>query len=386
MKLKSTRFIHTLSLVMLTGCLSACAGFFDKDNTPTPSPLVTFSPEATPHLVFKTKTGSGSNDEYLKLTPTISGNGIYTTSLNGYVAAVNKTNGQVYWMIDTKLPLSAGAGVGEGIVVVGGRRGDIVALNQQDGHEVWRTSIKGEILSAPAISHHHVIVKATDGSVHALDADTGHHSWTFIQTEPNLILRGSSNPRVHEGYAFVGFANGNLAKVGIRNGQAYWSRAIATAEGAFAIQRMIDIDADPVIYGHRVFAATYQGRIASVQWDSGALLWSRDISSYTGMAASAETVFISDAKSHLWALGANSGLVNWRQTELEARNISAPASMGNTVVVGDAQGYIHWLNKNDGHFVARDFAGAAIYAAPLVDNGIVYVYTNNGHLLAYTLS
>lgn len=382
MTIKTIKF---LSLLMSASFLAGCTGLFDKDNTPPPTPLTQFSSEAKPTLLFSTKTGSGAADESLRLTPALVGNAIYTASVNGEVAAVDKNNGRLFWRISTDLPLSAGPGVGDGIVVVGSRHGEVVALNQIDGKQQWHTSVHGEILAAPAISNQHVIVKATDGIVHAFNAADGHPLWTYRQTEPSLILRGASNPRIHRGYAFIGFANGNLAKIGLQNGQAYWKRPVAIAEGAFAIQRMIDVDADPVIAGYRVYAATYQGRIVSLEWDSGDLLWSHDISSYTGMSATNDAVFVTDAKSHVWSFGANNGLVNWRQTQLAARGISAPAVVGKYIVVGDAQGYVHWLDKNDGHFAAREFAGSAIYASPLVENGIVYLYTNNGNLLAYTL-
>jgi outer membrane protein assembly factor BamB len=172
----------------------------------------------------------------------------------------------------------------------------------------------------------------------------------------------------------------------MNEGQLLWTQPVATPEGAFTIERMIDIDADPVLYDHHLYAATYQGNIASLDWYSGRTLWSHKISSYTGMTASSDTIYVSDAKSHVWAFGADSGLVNWRQTDLEWRNISGPAKMGNYVVVGDAEGYLHWLNSRDGHLAARESLGAAIYAAPVSENGVLYALTNKGYLVAYTIN
>ena len=149
---------------------------------------------------------------------------------------------------------------------------------------------------------------------------------------------------------------------------------------------MIDVDADPVIFEHHLYAATYQGKIASFDWLSGNTLWSHDISSYTGMTADNNTVYISDAQGIIWAFNADSGLVNWRQTELNARIVTGPAVLGNYLVVGDAEGYLHWLGKNDGHLAARQRVGSAIYAAPVVENNVVYTLTNEGYLAAYTLN
>lgn len=375
------------SLLALTALqLAACGTLFEKDNTPEPKALVQFNPEIKPHLLWSTRAGSGSGDEYLKSPPAITESAIYTASLNGTVTSVNRMNGNINWRTDTGFALTSGAGAGDGIVVVGSRQGDVVALQQSNGKQLWKIVVPGEINAAPAISNGLVIIKAVDGQIRALDANTGAKRWAYQQIEPNLILRAASTPRIADGHVFVGFANGNLSNFRLGEGQLIWSQTISYPEGAFAIQRMIDIDADPIIYGHRIYAATYQGKIAALNWGSGNIEWSHDISSYTGMTADANGVFISDAKSILWSFNPDSGAVNWRQTDLEWRNISGPALMGNYIIVGDGKGYIHWLNRHDGHFAARMSTSGAIYTAPIVRDGIAYVLTNNGNLSAYSLS
>jgi len=59
--------------------------------------------------------------------------------------------------------------------------------------------------------------------------------------------------------------------------------------------------------------------------------------------------------------------------------------MGRYVVVGDAEGYLHWLGRTDGHFAAREKVGAGMYSAPIVENGVLYALTNGGTLVAYRL-
>lgn len=373
-------FILTLAL-----CLASCSSFFDKDNTPKPNKLMSFKPEVNPRLLWSTRAGSGSNSEQLRLPPALGETAVYTSSVDGTVTSVNKTNGRVNWRTNTNIAVASGPGVGDGIVVVGSRHGRIVALSQNNGGVRWRTTVPGEVQANPMIQDGVVLIKAVSGYVNALSTSDGHQLWSFQQSEPALLLRGASSPFIQDHYAFIGFANGNLAKIKLLDGQLLWLRPIATAEGAFAIQRMIDIDADPVVYMHNVYAATYQGNIQSLDWATGRTLWSHDISSYTGMVANNDTVYITDAKGYVWAFGSNNGLVNWRQMDLENRILSGPAVMGNYVVVGDAEGYLHWMDRRDGHFAAREYAGSAISADPIVENGVLYALTNNGNLVAYTL-
>ncbi len=379
--------IQHILLILAALSLTACGTLFEKDNTPEPRQLTQFKPEVQPHMLWSTQAGSGSGDEYLKAPPAITDSSIYTAGLNGIITSVDRASGRINWRNSTELPLTSGAGAGDGIVVAGSRHGDIIALRQADGQRLWTASIPGEINAAPAISNGLVVIKAIDGQIRALDVRTGEKRWSYQQMEPNLVLRAASTPRIADGHVFVGFANGNLSNFRLSEGQLIWSQTITYPEGAFAIQRMIDIDADPIIYGHRIYAATYQGKIAALDWASGNIQWSHDISSYTGMSASANGIFISDAKSNLWSFNPESGAVNWRQTDLEWRNISGPATMGHYVVVGDSKGYLHWLNMNDGHFAARVSTGSnPIYTSPVVRDGVVYVLSSKGFLSAYSLS
>lgn len=364
--------------------LTSCSGFFDKDNTPTPKPLTYFKPEMLPRMIWSVKTSSGFGTEYQKDALTLTEAALYTTSPDGLVSSVNKFNGQLIWQVNTNVPISTGVGLGHGLVVIVSRKGDVIALNHRNGQQIWRKNIQGEILAKPSVAKNIVLIKTVDGYVRALSTHDGHEVWTFQQIEPSLILRGSSAPLIAHRDVVVGFANGNLSKLTLDKGELLWIHTIGISEGSFAVQRMIDIDANPIIYHHSLYVATYQGKIASLDWYSGKQLWAHTISSFTGMTADMNAVYVSDAMSNIWSFNADGGFVNWRQDQLEARVITAPAMMGDYIVVGDAEGYLHWLNKNDGHLAAREKVGPALYATPMVENNVLYAFAGNGYLMAYT--
>ncbi len=382
--MKST--IRKLILTALTASLCACGSFFDKDNTLPPSPLVKFTPEAKPHALWNKSTGWGSGEDFYTYVPAVTDTAIYTASKNGYVTATQKTTGKTLWRINTNTPISAGPAATSQVVIVGTRAGDIYALHTENGAVAWKAKTTSEILSAPVTRHNIVLIKAIDGKLSALSVTDGHLLWSYQQTEPTLILRAASAPVINNESVIAGFANGNLVKLSLRNGNMLWLQPVAIPDGIFAIQRMIDIDADPVVSGNRVYAATYQGQIASLDLSSGRVIWTHDLSSFTGMTVDNANVYITDAKSDVWAFNKLNGKLQWKQTQLEARNLSGPAQIDNTIVMGDGEGYLHWLNKNDGHFVARTrVALSSILAAPVVDNHIIYVVSQDGQLAAYTL-
>lgn len=381
MKIKHHIFLCSAIALLLT----SCSGFFDKDNTPSPSALKPIKTEVRPRLLWSSKVGTGTDGQYLKLSPTVTANAIYTSDTDGIVTAVTKESGKRIWQIKSQVPVISSPGVGEGLVVVGSRRGDIVALDQNTGGVRWKTSIPGAILATPAVQHRVVVIKTIDGQVKGLSTETGEVDWSYKHLEPNMILRGASAPLIRGKDVVVGFASGNLAKLSLQDGRLFWIQPIATPEGAYSIDRMIDIDANPILYGQHIYAATYQGNIASLDWTSGKILWSHDLSSYTGMIADSHSVYVSDANSLVWAFDTTTGDVRWSKNELAYRVVSGPAIMGRYIVLGDAEGYLHWMDKYDGHLAGRISAGSPIYASPIVENNVLYAMTAKGYLLAYTI-
>lgn len=380
------KMLKILAIGTLSTLVCACNGFFDKDNTPTPTPLTHFKHEAHVKKVWEANAGSGVGKDYLKLTPAVTDRAIFTANHNGRVTSIDRVSGKKLWEVNTNSYISGGTGTSHDLVFVGTRSGEILALRQSNGSQVWKAKINSEVLAPPTAANGVVLVKSIDGKLSALSEKDGHSVWRYQQTEPLLILRTASAPQISHDNVVVGFANGNLAKLTLKEGSLFWQQPLSLPEGSFAIQRMIDIDADPIIYNNKIFASTYQGRIVALDFNSGKPYWTHDISSFAGMSADQDRVYVSDAKSHVWAFDAASGTSTWRQTEMEARNLTGPAVMGKYIVVGDDEGYLHWLSKEDGRFIARTRVNSSgIIASPVVKNNMLYVLTKNGNLAAYTV-
>jgi len=386
MKISMKKTKKVFMLGALSAALAGC-GFFDTDNTPPPTPLKNFSSEKNAHTLWSTRVGWGVGTDYLKLGPYVSEKAVFAANRDGTIIATDKMTGNKLWITYTNVRISAGPTAQEGLVIIGSREGDVIALNQQDGKIAWQVKVSTEVLAAPAISDGTVIIKAIDGKVVALSLKDGHTLWNYKEAEPALILRAASTPQISHNNVVIGFANGSLAKLSLQDGGLLWKENLAYPEGIFAIQRMIDIDANPVIFNNRLYAAGYQGKVAAIDLSSGKSFWTQDVSSYSGIAVDETQVYVSNAKSDLTAFSAESGASAWRQAKLEDRNITGPAMMDNYLVVGDEQGYLHWINKQDGRFIARiKVGGEGILSTPIVNNNVVYVLTRDGHLAAYTLS
>lgn len=375
-------------MVLVTALLSGCSLFGSKDNNMPPSPLTKFKPTLILKRVWSRDAGSGTDHRHLLLAPLVSDGRIYAADHKGRVYAYDADTGKRLWKTDTDTPLTGGVGGGDGLLLLGARDGRVLALQANDGKVKWRAQVSSEVLSAPRAARGVVVVSSNDGNVFGLDASDGHQVWVVDHTIPLLILRGASSPVLVSGVALCGLANGILEAIRIRDGAPLWQATVAVARGSSELERMVDVDGQLQAMGGMVYVAAYQGRVAAIDITSGQIAWERDVPSYAGLGVDTSRVFVTDDEGRMWALDRSSGATVWRQTKLRYRGVTAPVPFdGQYVVVGDIEGYLHWMDRADGRFVARirvDSSG--ILSPPLVHGNTLYVLTRDGELAAYRIA
>lgn len=376
-----------LAIISLHLLNTGCATFsgIGTDNNPKPSPLVNFTPAFKTTQQWSEKTTHGSNSNFLRFAPAYADKVIYTVDDAGHVSANRSNNGQQLWSVDTKLPLTSSPAATQNYVLVGSQEGIVAALDARTGKQRWRTAVPGQVLAAPVIDGPSAYIKTLDGNVIALDIKTGKTLWTAAHPTPTLILRGSSSPQVFNNLLIVGFADGKLTALDKTTGNQVWERTIAMPQGSSIPERMVDIDVDPIVNNGVVYVATYQGNVAAVDARTGVQIWEHPISSYAGLILDANTLYVSDANSNVWAFARKNGQVLWKQDKLYARRITGPALINNALIVADAEGYLHWLATEDGRLLARaELNKSGIIANPTIADNTVYVTAKNGYTAAYT--
>jgi len=376
---------RVLIACIITFLLTSCS-LFETDNTEPPAPLVELKEIFTPTVIWTQSTGRGSRD--FKLMPALSQGRVITSSIKGVVSAFEVDSGKLLWEQDTRLLLSSGVGIGAGMVVVGSRNGILVALSEKDGNSAWRVQLSSEVIAAPQIEANIVVVRTVDGKVYALNVHSGAKIWVYERDIPILSLWGNSSPVISQDWVIAGLDNGKLAVLTLQTGKLLWEANVAIPHGRSELERLVDVDAKPIVSDGVVYVTSYQGRTVAGDLYSSKLLWERDISSYAGLAVDNDSVYISDAHSHIWAISRASGVSLWKQTKLQARGITAPVVVGNYLAVGDIEGYVHWMRKDNGEFVARYRTGSkSINVPPLaVDEQRILVYTSRGELQLLRLS
>lgn len=377
------KLIRIIVLLLTFSNLTGCA-LFHRSHEPMAT-LTPFQPTLDVHEDWSSSAG-GTSKHYVKLTPAIEGNRIYAAGYKGNISAVDTCTGEHIWGVKTKSHLTSGIDVGSYSLFVGSHEGEVLAYNKNNGCLVWRSIVSNEVLATPFVYDDIVLVKSADDHLYALDLKSGRQLWEHSEELPELILRGGSSPKAANHLVVAGFADGQLGVFNLSNGQILWKRTIADSRGNSIVERMIDIDDNVEIVGSTIYAATYQGSITAIDLYTGRVYWQRNISSYAGLAVCANRVFVTDAQSHVWAFDRQTGAVIWEQCNLFGRHLTGPAVLGNTVVVGDGKGYVHWLSAQDGEFLARRFVDSkGIIATPVVQGNSVYIYSNAGRLVKYSL-
>ena len=385
--------IKRFSLLLCVAVLSACgvtdtvSEFLkgDSDNAEPPAELIEFNQRLNIVELWSESVGSGTDKQYLKLAPVAANQRIYVADADGRVQALDATNGKKIWSVNAKARITGGPGFGENTVLIGTGEGVTIAYSADDGDELWRSTLSSEILSPPQKSNNTVVVRTGDGKVVGLSGNTGKRLWIYDRPVPSLTLRGTSTPAISDELVIAGFDGGRMAALELRTGKLIWEASVATARGSSELERMVDIDSTPLVVDGVIYIATFQGHLSAMQLETGRVLWDTDISSYAGFGADEQNIYVTDDKSHISAFDRYTSTNIWKQEKLHLREITAPASIGDYIVVGDFEGYLHWMSKSSGKFVARtELCNKRIITQPLTVGKILYGYCSDGSLTAFT--
>jgi len=377
----------------------ACASTKDdkEDEKTKIAEVPEFKQLFTPKTLWNKSVGSGVSSYYSRLKPAVGYNAIYSASRDGDVYAFELEKGKQIWHTDlsdinndagffgSKKPalLSGGVLVGMKKVFIGNENGDIYALDAQTGKLIWQSKVKGEVIARPAIDSGILVVNTVSGVIKAFNATTGEDLWEVEQEVPPLSLRGTSTPVIASGGVLVGSASGNLNVYILETGQSGWTAQIGEASGSTELERVVDVDSSPIVFGDKIYVISSRGNLSAIDLRSGRVVWERQYSSYRNIVIDGNNIYITDVKGHVYSIGRINGLEHWSQLSLTNRGVTGPVVIGNYVVVGDFEGYLYWLDSETGELVAKhNVDSSGVFATPIVDHDIIYTQSRDGDLQA----
>ncbi|RDJ98979.1 outer membrane protein assembly factor BamB [Paraburkholderia lacunae] len=373
------RYAVPVVCAMTVLTMAACSS--TKDERRVPTPLTEFKPLLDVQQTWKTSVGKAGR--YL-FSPVAVGNAVYAAGANGSVAKIDAQTGKDIWRVKLHDDLSAGVGSDGTLTAVGGLKGDVYVLGA-DGKQLWTAKAPGEIISPPLVGNGLVVVRTVDGQIVAFNAQTGEQKWNYRNRAVPLNLRVSSGMTfAGDAAVLAGFPGGAFAAINLQTGDNYWQTPVSYPKGVTEVERINDVTGPPTLVGSQTCAVTFQGQIGCFDANSGRAVWEKAFSSTSGLAQDDRAVVAGDDWSVVSAFDVNTGAPLWKNDKLKNREVGVPYLLGHAAVLGDYQGYVHFLSRDDGTLVARvKTDGSAITAAPVLAGETLVVQTHDGDLYGY---
>ena len=382
-------FAIAVRALVLSGC-STVKGWFGKskdDGKPTePAELVDFTATANVSKLWSANVGKGEDRLGARQGPSAADGRVYAAAVEGGVRALDLQTGKSVWTYKSEERLSGGPGAGDGLVVVGSLDGKVIALDAATGTEKWQAKVPSEVIAAPAIGQGLVLVRSNDGRVSAFDATSGERRWFSNHDLPSLTVRGNAPVTLGPGVVFVGNDDGTVSAMGLSDGRPLWNQVVGVPEGRTELERMADVDGPVILDDTTVYATSFKKETVAIDGPSGRPLWTRENGGAGGLGIASGSVVVADPAGTVWALDKSSGAPLWSNDKFARRSLTAPTVQGDYAVVGDFDGYLHWLRLDNGEAAGRErVGGKALRAKPVVVDGILLVQNVEGELSAFRL-
>ncbi len=367
------------ALTILTFALAGCSTNKIKVEEVKPNPLPKLVQAKTLVPVFSQSVSSTSKADPLRLRLDADNGVIFAVDPNGEVTAYQGK--QRLWQKKvSKLGLSSGIEAAEGVVVVGNKKGQLFALDQATGEQKWTAQLSGAILSSSLIQSGRVITISNDDTVYAHDLATGQQVWTYNLPNVQFSLRGVATPvALDSRTVLIASSNAYIYALDIISGVPRMQRRVAVSDGRSDIQRLNDLDGDPVVAGQFLVTTSYQGQVTVMDLASQQVVWSEDASSIQRPEVFNNTVYVAQADGKITAYSLTAGEQLWQNDSLLNRQLSNPVILGQDLVVGDLDGVLHLIDPTTGQLIGRSKTSGEVRTLRVIDNQL-YVATRKGAL------
>ena len=343
--------------------------------------------------VWSTSTG-GVSDFYSELEAAFDASNVYTASRDGDVMALSQTSGDRIWSVDLSdependekrsARLSGGVAISGNKLAVGSENGYIYLLNSADGSIAWRAYLESEVVACPTFnaSGTKLFVLDSRGNFSAFDTNTGEKLWVTGDAPQALRLRAQSNPvAIGDEYLLVGTSSGRVNVILQSNGATVNQITVGEAVGSNALERVADVSGTPLVLGNVLYAASFSGSLVEYDFGTFNYLTRLGYQSSRDFGFDENSLLITSDDGTVYCLNRADNSQRWANTQLSYRNVTAPVVYGNYAVVGDYEGYVYFLDMQDGSIDYMDQVDSSgMYTEGKVKNGNLYLLARDGTL------
>lgn len=319
-----------------------------------------------------------------QIVPVVQGGVVTLASTDGSVAALDAASGRELWRANAGAPIAAGVGSDGKVSAVVTRSNDLVAF--EGGKETWRQRLDTGVYTPPFVAGGRVFLVQGDRSVAAFDAQNGRRLWTqrrAAQQQQPLVLR-HPGVMLAVGDTLVVGQQGRLVGLNPLTGAPRWEAPVATARGISEVERLVDLVGRVSRIADIVCVRSFQTAVGCVDAGRGNVLWTKPANGHDGVDGDGSFVFGTEADGRVIAFKRENGDRAWTTDLLLHRGVTGPLLVGRAVAVGDSEGFVHLLSRDEGKLLNRLATdGSAIAAHPVLAGNTLVVVTRNGGVFGF---
>ncbi|NBX76067.1 MAG: hypothetical protein EBQ92_05890 [Proteobacteria bacterium] len=312
--------------------------------------------------------------------PIVVGDLLFTADISGNVTAYHRIFGYVLWKTKVEGGVDGAFSYGRSKLFVGDLKGNLYALNSRDGSESWRFKIQSEWLAPPAIYRDKVVAMSSNDEVYALSETKGSEIWHYSHRgDEKMTIRGTAGPTIYGDQVFIGFSDGNLAALRLKDGNENWVKRLKSRE------RFYDVDTTPVVDDGGVVAASFDGKAYSLDLFSGSIQWTFPAGAYSSPLIIENRVYLAGLDGYVYALDRQTSAVVWKSERFEGVAL-APTQVGNTLVITTSSDPVLILDIKTGKTLMKENLGAGtLTPATGAPDGWFYCFSNYNNLTAFRI-
>lgn len=377
-----------ITTIVVSLIIAGCAGGLrGKSNLAPPTELNSAIPSNLVMKSWQVKTASQTPKENnLRFQIAYDGaNTVYVAGQKGVVTAIDMSSGAKAWEAKVGSPLYTGINYSQGVLLVGRQDAHIEALSSSNGQSLWSAKVLGVPAISPVGINGVAVVRTLFGAVEAFDLQSGEDDWAYILNSSEFSVRGAASPTFLNGNILIASDEGTLALLSSETGQQIWSTVLSEPKNGSFMGGLRDVDAAIVVSPDRIYVGQYLAGVTALT-HNGRKVWQAGKGVYAGLAYTGNEVVAVERDSTVQALNAKDGTPLWSNTDLVGRELTEPVIVGNRIVVGDFEGYVHVIDAQSGMLQGSTKVGSTGFLLDIKEiNGSVYLLDYSGTLYKVTI-
>jgi outer membrane protein assembly factor BamB len=362
------------------------------------------APEFT--VAWRRNIGEGSSRTRQVMSPVVALDGrVHVLDGESTVTTVSADSGAVLWRTDVRGESRDRGGFGGGVAAAAGKvfvssgYRHVSALDAATGAVLWTHSTEVPVHGAPTVAGNRLFVTDVDNQLIALNIETGLPIWSYRGIVETARIMRASSPAVTADTVIAPFSSGEVVALSAVNGQPVWQQVLSRTSRTSALSEIRDIAGRPVISRGYVYAVSHSGVLQAMDIRSGQPRWELPVAGVNAPLVVGDVVYVVSKSGELTVVNRDTGQVYWTRDLNEGRerreggflgfgrhtvtpDWSGPILASNRLVLVNSDGEAVAFDPKTGEIQSTLRLGGAAYIAPSAYNGLLYVLTDKGELVA----